>query len=361
MERNYLSEDIIINFALQLCDLIRYLHSVKRPVLYLDLKPDNIIVTGMNLKLIDFGSAMFRDEACSDAKFYGTVGYAAPELYFNNPVDERCDVYGIGMLLYFMAIGKVLELGKGKVEHIDFAPNIQKNLKNIISRCLKINPSQRYASVYHLEKDLSAIVNKKKYKIRKGSSVEIGIAGAQSRIGTTHMSFRLCSYFANKNLNCLYIEQNSSRCIWRIQNRYFNLKDDQDVKKYKGISMISRSQAETADFSGYNIIVRDYGAINADNKDDFLKSRIKILVLGGKDWELGFSEDALGSVSEYKDIIFLFNFLDGNQFSHIIKHMAGRNCMRIPYEPDPFAMPKDKVSREFFRELAKLCTEEVID
>lgn len=360
-ERKYLHEDIIIHFALQLCDLINYLHSVKRPVLYLDLKPDNIIVTGMKLKLIDFGSAIFRDEADSNAEFYGTVGYAAPELYHNNPIDERCDVYGIGVLLYFMAAGKALELGNEKAEHIDFTEDIPKRLKRIISRCLRYNPSQRYASVSQLEKDLSAIVNKKKRGINPGSSVEIGIAGAQSRIGTTHMSFRLCSYFANKNIKCIYIEQNNSRCIWQIQNRYFDLKEDQGVINFKGIPMAYCNRQEATDYFGYNIIVRDYGKISMDNQDNYLKSQIKILVLGAKDWELGFSEDALEIVSEYKDIIFLFNYVDGKQFGQIIKNMPDRNCLRIPYEPDPFAMPKDKVSREFFNELAMLCTGEVID
>ncbi len=360
MQANCLDEDAIIHFALQLCDLIRYLHSVKRPILYLDLKPENIIVSGMKLKLIDFGSAIFREEADTYTEFYATVGYAAPELYHNSPVDERCDVYGIGILLYFMATGKVLEFGT-EFEHIDFSANIGKNLKRVISRCLRYNPSQRYASVALLEKDLLDITKKKKLRIRTGSSVEIGIAGAQKRIGTTHMAFRLCSYFNTKNISCLYIEQNNSRCIWRIKNRYYELKKEQDIIKFKGIPMVSYDEEDIADLSEYNIIVRDYGNLNIQNKEEFLKSHVKILILGAKDWELGFSEDALEIVSEYKDIIFLFNFLDGKQFGHIIKHMPDRNCMRIPYEPDPFVMPKDKVSKEFFRELIKMCTEEVVD
>jgi serine/threonine-protein kinase len=62
-------------------------------------------------------------------------------------------------------------------------------------------------------------------------------------------------------------------------------------------------------------------------------------------------------VSEYKDIIFLFNFVDGKQYREIIKSMSFGNCLRIPYEPDPFAVSKDKNSQEFFRELALLCNE----
>jgi serine/threonine-protein kinase len=41
-----LREDIIIQAGIQLCDLIQYLHSAKSPVFYLDLKPDNILISG---------------------------------------------------------------------------------------------------------------------------------------------------------------------------------------------------------------------------------------------------------------------------------------------------------------------------
>jgi len=287
------------------------------------------------------------------------VGYAAPELYGNNPVDERCDVYSIGMLLYFMATGKILEFGKDNVEHIDFATNVDKNLKRIIIRCLRYNPSHRYASVSRLKKDLSAITDRKKCKLKTGSSIEIGMAGAQKRIGTTHMSFGLCSYLINNNINCLYVEKNASRSIWRIQNRYFDPERKREKLKYKGIPVTDYEQADPWDFSGYDIIVKDYGTLTPDNKDEFLKSRVKILVLGAKDWELDFSEDAIEILSEYKDIIYLFNFVDGKQFGYILKHMSDRICLRIPYEPDPFAMPKDKVGREFYSELVKLCAEGV--
>ena len=201
MERNTLSEDMIICFALQLCDLIHYLHSVKRPVLYLDLKPENIMVTGKTLMLIDFGSAIYRDEIKSKTKFYGTIGYAAPELYNNHPVDEKSDIYGIGMLLYFMVTGKLSYKSREDIKHIDYISNCSKKLKHIISRCLRYNSSQRYTCVSQLQKHLSAIMNNKNYKVMKGSSIEIGIAGSQPRIGTTHLSFSLCTYLIQKNIS----------------------------------------------------------------------------------------------------------------------------------------------------------------
>jgi serine/threonine-protein kinase len=353
--RSFLNDDIIIHFALQICGLIKYLHSVKRPILYLDLKPDNIIVTENTIKLIDFGSAMFRDETDNKAEYYGTIGYAAPELYSNDGLDERCDVYGIGMLLYFMSTGKALSTKGEKTEHIDFINCTSKKLKKIISRCLKFNPSQRYSTVSRLEEQLSAIMKNKKHLLSPGSSVEIGIAGAQSRIGTTHMSFRLCSYFSKQNLDCLYVEHNKSRCLWLSDNRYTGLNYKKDIIKINGISMICAEHLQMLDLSQYNVVIRDYGSLNMTNKEQFLKSKNKLLILGAKDWELGFSEQALELVSEYKEIIFLFNFVNGRQFRQAIKSMMFRNCLRIPYEPDPFARAGDKNSHDFFTELAAHC------
>lgn len=351
LENNYLNEDIIIRFTLQICDLINYLHSVKRPVLYLDLKPENIIVAHKTLKLIDFGSAIFRDEADDNTDYYGTKGYAAPELYHRNKVDERSDIYGIGMLLYFMVSGHDIRRGKEKMEHIDYINNCPKKLKGIIIRCLRYNPSQRYSSVSQLEKHLSAIMKAKKQTRKPGSSIEIGIAGTQSRIGTTHLSFRMCKYFKDQNINCIYVEDNKSRCIWHIQNRYFGLSKNQGIIKIEGIPMVEMDYADSKDLSGYNIIIRDYGSLTGDNKDNFLQSNYKILVLGAKDWELKSSEEALDMVWEYKDVIYLFNYVDGRQFQQVMKNMDYKNCMRIPYEPNPFLKPRDKNSKEFFREL----------
>lgn len=348
---NCLNEDIIVQFTLQICDLINYLHSVKRPVLYLDLKPENIIVTDKTLKLIDFGSAIFRDEADDNTDYYATKGYAAPELYHRNKVDERTDVYGIGMLLYFMVSGHDIRTDKEKMEHIDFIKNCPKKIKRIIVRCLRYNSSQRYSSVSQLEKHLSAIMKVKKHVTKPGSSIEIGIAGAQSRIGTTHLSIRICKYFLEQKINCIYLEQNKSRCIWYIQNRYFGLSKNQDIIRIEGIPMVGMDYADITDVSGYNIIIKDYGCLTDDNRDKFIQSHYKILVLGAKDWELKSSEEALDMVSEYKDVIYLFNYVDGKQFRQVIKNMDNKNCMRIPYEPNPFLKVRDKNSKEFFREL----------
>lgn len=349
-----LNEETIIHFTLQICDLIHYLHSNERPVLFLDLKPDNLLIANDELKLIDFGSAIYLDETKNGQDYLGTRGYAAPELYGHNTIDERCDVYSIGMLLYYMTTGFVFLHKKSDIENVDQISNCSKQLKNIINRCLKFNSSQRYASVSDLKKELSAVIRKNQYYQATNQPVRIAVAGALERIGTTHFSFRICCYYVRKRMKCFYQEKNGSRCIWNIKNRYEDPEGIKGIFKINGIPVLEKEEENLYDLSAYPIIVEDYGVLTKDNRKDFLKADVKLLILGTKDWELTCAEHAIDLVTEYQDMIYLFNFLSDRQFHLAIKNMEQRKCYRIPYEPDPFAKPTDRNGQEIFCELDRL-------
>lgn len=345
-----LREDQIIRFALVLCDLFHYLHSTDKPILYLDLKPDNIIIADLSLKLIDFGSAIFSDEPHKEQLYQGTKGYAAPELYRRNKLDERCDVYSIGMLLYFMTTGSALQDDR-KITNIDNISNCSGKLKDIINRCLKFHPSQRYATVAHLRKQLSAIQKKKQFRTKPGQSIRIAVAGAQPRIGVTHLSFRLCRYFIQQKYRCLYQELNDNGDIRFIKGCYENLYDRDGIYEVENIPMLPRENSSKCDFGRYQILVQDYGLLTDGNRLDYLEADIRILILGAKDWELNYAEQAITKVAEYKDVFYLFNFLDGKHYWQATKSMKQTNCYRIPYEPDPYSKVKDSSELELFREL----------
>ncbi|MDD3173412.1 MAG: serine/threonine-protein kinase [Herbinix sp.] len=344
-------EDIIIRFGLQLCDLIKYLHSIERPILYVDLKPDNIILSDMTLKLIDFGSAIYRDELSDQQEYYATKGYAAPELYQNKKIDERCDVYGIGMLLYYMATGLTLSNNSRGINNIDDTLNCSKKLKKIINNCLKYNPSQRFSSVTGLSRQLSAMIRKNQFQPETSQAVKIAVAGTQPRIGVTHLSFRLCKYFAGQSLKCLYQERNDSGCVWDIKNCYEEVFALDGICTIEAIPMLAYKQSCRNSTEVYSVTVQDFGCLTKDNIQEFLSAEVKLLILGAKDWELKFAEQVIDMTSEYKDITYLFNFMNGRQFQRIMKNMEQKNSYRIPYEPDPFAKINQRNGLEFFHEL----------
>lgn len=343
--------NIIIHFAIQICDLIHYLHNIERPILYLDLKPENIIVTGRTLKLVDFGSAIYRDEADHLKSYYGTRGYAAPEMYIHGKLDERCDVYGIGMLIYFMVSGRQLDINRKRFLPIDYDEHCPKHLKKIINRCLKFYPSQRFVSVIMLKKYLSALLIRPKEVMNSGVSIRLAIAGTQQRIGVTHLSFRLCCYYRQRNIRCLYHEKNNSEAIRRIQKRYKGLTRREGIFEFMDIPMLDREYSERRDIFDYPVLIEDYGMLTEDNLCDFMGADIKILMIGAKDWELANAEQVLEMVTEYKDVIYVFNYLDGKQFQKVVKSMNQLDCFRLPYEPDPFAKMMHEDTLELFNEI----------
>lgn len=88
----------------KVCEALIYLHGMRQPLLYLDLKPDNIIVSPDGLPhLIDFGIAGW---LAAKHIPVGTRGYSPPEQYKSDPdMDERTDIFALGMTYYSMRCG----------------------------------------------------------------------------------------------------------------------------------------------------------------------------------------------------------------------------------------------------------------
>ncbi len=103
-----LSVDQVVGWGEQLCDVLGYLHSLKPPIIFRDLKPDNIMVDkNGDVKLIDFGIARhFTPGKKSDTMPFGTAGYAPPEQYGKGQTDARSDVYALAATLHQLLTGR---------------------------------------------------------------------------------------------------------------------------------------------------------------------------------------------------------------------------------------------------------------
>lgn len=97
----FLSEQQVLSWGIQLCQVMTYLHSLTPPIIYRDLKPSEIMITSDNLlKLINFTTARtYKPDKLTDTVPMGTAGYAPREQYGKAQTDARSDIYALGATL----------------------------------------------------------------------------------------------------------------------------------------------------------------------------------------------------------------------------------------------------------------------
>lgn len=346
LSQSNIHESVIIRFALQICHLFQYLHQIEGTILYLDLKPDNILVKEGILKLIDFGTAICSNHLEKRSATFGTKGYASPEQYGMKHLDERSDIYSMGALLYFLVTG--VEYWKDEEtrekKRKQFPCSIK--LQHIIEKCLKYNPSQRYQTMTQVEQKLKQmekhiIVLQKK---ERRPSLTIAVAGSQNRIGTTHVSILLTSYFNHIKRKSIYIEGSKQGTVETIAEEYPNLYLKHGSYKIKNCFMmpyILGFRKELELFYKDYIKIIDYGVLKDENREDFLSADKSILVAGAKTWEVSYTRTCMSKLEE-KDVVYWFNFLNGADYVQVENSLIGKSCMRVPYEPNPFFIKNKK-------------------
>ena len=145
-----LPEQQVIRIALQLCSALSYLHEQNPPIIFRDVKPENVMVDpAQNVKLIDFGIARrYRFGARSDTQLFGSIGYAAPEQYGTNQSDARTDIYSLGATVLCMLTGFNPAANSNPGGDLPTArslnPNVTAALDGVISRATRRQPDQRW-------------------------------------------------------------------------------------------------------------------------------------------------------------------------------------------------------------------------
>ena len=142
------SQEDVLQWAKQLCDVLAYLHSRKPPIIYRDMKPSNIMLKpDGKVMLIDFGIAReFKENRRADTTCLGTQGYAAPEQYGGRgQTDARTDIYCLGATLYHLLTGHNPSEPPYALYPIRYwNPRLSSGLEKIILKCTQKNPHDRY-------------------------------------------------------------------------------------------------------------------------------------------------------------------------------------------------------------------------
>ncbi|MBX3023916.1 protein kinase [bacterium] len=153
-----LAVERVVQIGLQLCEALVAAH--QRGVVHLDVKPSNVLLDGKgDVFLGDFGLARVAElMPRSDGELIGTPAYLAPEQISGGVLDARCDLYGLGSLLYELLVGAppfeaetLNDLLGRKLRQtpppvLERRPDVPPALSELVSSLLAIDPSARPAA-----------------------------------------------------------------------------------------------------------------------------------------------------------------------------------------------------------------------
>ncbi len=145
-----------IAYTLEMLPPIGYLHSLN--LLFCDFKPDNVIQTEEQLKLIDLGAVRHMDD--EDSAVYGTVGYQAPEIASSGP-SIASDLYTIGRTLAVMTFPFDFQRG-----YVDRLPNPAEepllaehdSYHRFLLRATASRPDARFTSAEEMKDQLTGVL-----------------------------------------------------------------------------------------------------------------------------------------------------------------------------------------------------------
>jgi len=146
----FLPEDQVVNWAVELCDVLQYLHNHKpQPVIFRDVKPSNIMVDNhATIRLIDFGIARVFQPG-QKGTMIGTDGYAPPEQY-RGEASPAGDLYALGATLHHLLTRRdpraepPFSFSERPIREIN--PRVSAELEGTINASLAYNPQDRFPS-----------------------------------------------------------------------------------------------------------------------------------------------------------------------------------------------------------------------
>ena len=152
----------VTKWAIQITDVLDYLHNRQPPIVYRDLKPANIMVDGNSGRtmLIDFGIARWVNKEEKGVTAVGTMGYAPPELFSGN-VEARSDIYSLGSTMFHLLTGA--DPQSNPLLIFDFQKNprprqintqLSDQMERILMRAVEYNADKRFASAAEMRRAL---------------------------------------------------------------------------------------------------------------------------------------------------------------------------------------------------------------
>ena len=159
-KKKQLATKVVASIIKDVISATYFLHNMIPPIIHRDIKPENVLLNdGIVAKLTDFGWSNYIEEEKERKTVCGTPIYLAPEIIKEKGHDEKVDIWCIGVLLFELMTGSVpfqgkdIESLKSNILHlrINWPKEMNSDAKDLISKILKLDPSERISLEEMLE------------------------------------------------------------------------------------------------------------------------------------------------------------------------------------------------------------------
>ncbi len=165
-----LSLEKVIDLGLHICEGLSKAH--QSDIVHRDVKPSNVVIDSEGRpKLLDFGLAAIKgtEQLTKTGSTLGTVGYMSPEQIQGKEVDQRSDLFSLGVMLYEITTGHAPFKGETEATTLNsvlndkpeplsrFKSGVSDDLQRIVTKLLEKDPSLRYQSAAGVVSDLKRL------------------------------------------------------------------------------------------------------------------------------------------------------------------------------------------------------------
>ncbi len=308
-----IDELTVTDWAMQVADVLDYLHNRRPAIIYRDLKPANLMIDGNSgrVMLIDFGIARWVQKEDKGVTAVGTMGYAPPEL-FSGKVEPRSDIYSLGATMFHLMTGAdpqdnpllIFDFNKNPPPR-QINPAISNEMERILMRAVEYNVESRFRSAADLRDALATHLERLRagavtYGAARGApghdpktlavdmvycgfcggriagdDVFCAHCGARQPLAAANASVRAARATAKlvvtgtTELDATFSLQKESNLVGRTDPQS-NIFPDVDLSKFDPETKISRRHARIWR-QGDNYLVEDLGSINGTVVNDSVK------------------------------------------------------------------------------------------
>lgn len=219
----FLPQDQVLAWALELCDVLVYLHNYNPPIIFRDMKPSNIMLdkTGQ-LRLIDYNVAK-NFQPGQKGTMIGTEGYSPPEQY-RGVTEPRIDIYALGATLHHLLTRQNPQIEPPFSFHerpiVSINPSVDPEFAQVVMHALEYEPERRYNTIEEFRHALQSLKPARKVvkaaEMRTGTDmIPLWTFACEDEIRAAPAVYKNQVFVTAYDHNIYSLDVNSGKFMWK--------------------------------------------------------------------------------------------------------------------------------------------------